>query len=301
MTAFHPKHAAFLASPPARGGGLNRWILAAAHRLRHYGQPSECIAELHRILDGYPLQPREVERAVGKAFDSPVTESIPQPKRNREAEAFAMLKHATDTTADIAAEYAPAEGLEILFDLSPESSDTRRCEGWIDTLFPGNPLLCVGEGVGKFRTAPREELRGTLESMPLIVPSPMSALTGMTQDGRVSAHCIENTGPRKFFVVDQDAGSIAHQVLVILYLREFAPLVMVLHSGGKSLHAWFHTAALDPVAADTFMRLSVSMGADKSLTTKSQFVRMPDGTRQTGERQTVHYFDRKTLTNADNK
>lgn len=292
MTAFHPTVAAFLSSPPARGGGLNVWILAAAHRLRHYGQPSECIAELRSILAGHAVKPGEIERAVAKACNSTPLEPVPPaPKRNKEAETRAILKYAADTTAHIAAEYSPAEGLEILFDLSPESSDTRRCEGWIDTLFPGNPLLCVGHDNSRFQTAPREELRGTLESMALIVPNPMSALTGRTQDGKVSAHTLANTGPRRYFVVDQDAGSIAHQVQVILYLRQFAPLVMVLHSGGKSLHAWFNTERNGPAAADSFMRLAVSLGADKSLTTRSQFVRMPDGTRQTGEHQTVHYFD----------
>ena len=186
-------------------------------------------------------------------------------------------------------------GLELLYSISPESFDGHQTESIIDILFPGNPLLCVGNDNSRFQTAPREELRGTLESMALIVPNPMSALTGKTQDGKVSAHTLDNTGPRRFFVVDQDTGTIEDQSIIVLYLRQFAKLVMVLHSGGKSLHAWFYVAEMPEDECRKFMSLAILAGADRSLMTKSQFVRMPDGTRQTGERQTVHYFDSTAL------
>jgi hypothetical protein len=39
------------------------------------------------------------------------------------------------------------------------------------------------------------------------------------------------------------------------------------------------------------VRYAVSLGTDPAPWVRSQFVRMPDGTRETGERQTVFFFD----------
>jgi hypothetical protein len=39
------------------------------------------------------------------------------------------------------------------------------------------------------------------------------------------------------------------------------------------------------------MQYAVSLGADRATWTRSQFVRMPDGARGNGERQTVFFFN----------
>src|SRR5665213_824116 len=44
----------------------------------------------------------------------------------------------------------------------------------VDRLFPGNPLLCCGQSSDVFDTKPREDWRGELSALQLIVPSPMS-------------------------------------------------------------------------------------------------------------------------------
>ena len=43
------------------------------------------------------------------------------------------------------------------------------------------------------------------------------------------------------------------------------------------------------------MRYAVSLGADRATWTRSQFVRMPDGTRDNGKRQTVYFFNPEVL------
>ncbi len=43
------------------------------------------------------------------------------------------------------------------------------------------------------------------------------------------------------------------------------------------------------------MRKAVSLGADPATWTRSQFVRMPDGTRDNGKRQTVYFFNGEVL------
>ena len=41
-----------------------------------------------------------------------------------------------------------------------------------------------------------------------LVPSPMIARTGLTQEGKESEHTMRNTGPRRFLVVEFDTGGI---------------------------------------------------------------------------------------------
>jgi hypothetical protein len=43
------------------------------------------------------------------------------------------------------------------------------------------------------------------------------------------------------------------------------------------------------------MRYAVSLGADHAPWTRSQFVRIPDGTHENGRRQPVFYFNPPTL------
>ena len=40
-----------------------------------------------------------------------------------------------------------------------------------------------------------------------------------------------------------------------------------------------------------FLRYAVSLGADRALSSPSQFTRMPFGTHANGVRQSVHYFN----------
>jgi hypothetical protein len=62
-------------------------------------------------------------------------------------------------------------------------------------------------------------------------------------------------------------------------------------SGGKSLHGWFSVWGDPEDAVLKFFQRVVSLGADPATWTRSQFVRMPDGTRQSGEKQPVFYLD----------
>ena len=78
--------------------------------------------------------------------------------------------------------------------------------------------------------------------MQFIVPSPMTARTGHTQDGKESEHTLENTGPRRFLVVEQDAGTVDEQAAILFHLAKLRPMALAPHSGSKSLHGWFYCA-----------------------------------------------------------
>jgi hypothetical protein len=155
--------------------------------------------------------------------------------------------------------------------------------------------------MAKFHTAPREDFRGLLHRLSLIVPSPMSAATGARKsDGKQSPHTLENTGPRRFLVVEFDHGTADEQAALHWHLREFAPLVLVVSSGGKSQHGWFNCQGIAEDVTRRFMRYAVTLGADPATWTRSQFVRLPQGWRADKQApQDVAFFDPAKLERGD--
>jgi len=279
-----------LASQPPRGQGLNNWFYRVALSLHPFRSEAEIIALLAAATAGEPLQAGEVERAVRRskatarqtgATTAPIRRTPKWPTVDQE-QRNAII----------------ASGFELydLWENSPIRFDpSDRCtEQIVDALFPGNPWLCVGTA-HSFKTRRREELRGQLASLPQIVPSPMKAQTGLTQDGKVSEHTLEATGSRRFLIVEQDSGTLDEQAAILTHLAERAPLALVVHSGGKSLHGWFVASGYSEDLLHQFMRRCVALGADPALWTRSQLARMPDGTRDTGERQKVYFFNPEVL------
>jgi len=157
-----------------------------------------------------------------------------------------------------------------------------RVDMFIDTLFPGDPWLCVGMASNCFHTARREVWRGRLHDKSLIVPSPMCAQKGRTKQGKLSCHSEDNTGPRRFLIVEFDKGSLDQQAAILWHLAKFAPLALVVFSGSKSCHGWFFCEAAED-KLQRFFDYAVSLGADPKTWSRSQFVRLPDGKRSDGK------------------
>jgi hypothetical protein len=158
----------------------------------------------------------------------------------------------------------------------------------------GDPWVCFGSNQD-FTT---ERLSKIIkpEQYPQIVPSPMLDKYGMTADGRRSQHTLSGTGPRRFLVLEFDGIDRDTQAAVLLHLSERAPLTMVVDSGGKSLHGWIFVAGKTDEQLRPFFRMACGLGADPATWNRSQFVRMPDGRRDNGNRQSVLFFNEGTIT-----
>ena len=156
-----------------------------------------------------------------------------------------------------------------------------------------DPLLCIGKDSQHFATRRLGTwiVSNKLQTCSLIVPSPMISRTGRTKDGRESQHTLDNTGARRFLVVEFDDGTTDEHAALLWHLRSFAPLTLVVHSGGKSLHAWFYCQGQPEENLRRFMEYAVSLGADSATWTRCQFVRLPSGRRENGALQEVLYFD----------
>jgi hypothetical protein len=188
-------------------------------------------------------------------------------------------------------------------------------------LFPADSLLCLAGSQRSSITAPLSTwLSRHLQCYSFIVPSPMSAETGLTLDGRASFRTLSNVGARRYLVCEFDFSEYAKdrketryapliralrgrgisilemQAALIWHLAGLLPLVMVVFSGRISLQGWLYAAGAPEFALLAFMGGAVRLGADPATWCPCQLVRLPDGSRLNAAglpvaRQTVEYFN----------
>jgi hypothetical protein len=156
--------------------------------------------------------------------------------------------------------------------------------------------------------------RGLEGNFQFIVPSPMTARSGLTQNGRQSARCLHNVGARRFLVIEFDMtpqsefwGRLIQRwekkgisifdaqasLLVNLATNPGlrAPLACVVYSGNKSLQGWYYVNGFEDERVLPFFQRAVGLGADRATWTKCQLVRLPGGLRENGRRQEVVYLN----------
>jgi hypothetical protein len=256
---------------PPEGEGVHRWLYYAACNLADAGVPSQ---EAQAIIEGLMTRPPKPASEVEDAVRSAGGERKPGPRW---------------TPADPHLITEVTKGAPSLCELTSRSprpiqfGQSSRTEECIDALFAGDPWLCVGRADWQFYTARREWWRNKLSERALIVPSPMSAEKGCTKQGKLSYHSEDNTGPRRFLVVEFDRGTLDEQAAIIFHLAQYAPLALVVFSGSKSAHSWFWCQHQSEGKLTRFFNYATSLGADPKTWSRSQFVRMPDGKRTDGK------------------
>jgi hypothetical protein len=307
-----------LNSCPQAGTGVHKWLIKVAVKLHPFFTNKEDIAELlwkYSADCGRDVDDREVWEAI---------ESSARWLKNQKGEGGKrplIPKWPNRNPEIINAIVRAGPSIDGLIARSPVrlTADHPRAEEIMATLFPVNSLVCVGKTKESFKTAPLErwlQFR-LLRQMPFVVPSPMLGVYGRTKGGKNSMHCLENTGPRRFLVIEFDPQSWKElspdeqasygcedvykqrkkdeHAALLWHLAEREKLVLAVDSGKKSVHGWFHCEGRAEESLLEFMRYAVSLGADDSTWTKSQFVRIPDGLREDGKRQRVLYFDPNIL------
>jgi hypothetical protein len=282
-----------LGDPPRAGEGVHNWLFRVSRQLHTHLPAVEIVALLESRVQncGRHVSRKEIEDAVKNALacawqpgsnTTPVPAASKWPSVNQEQQAAILRDNG---------------GLADLWELSPLriEDNAAHTEAIIDRLFPHNPLLCCGRSSSIFDTKPREDWRGELAALALLVPSPMSTVMGLTKDGKESKHTLNNTGPRRFLICEFDTGTVDEHAALLIHLAGYAPLVCAVHSGGKSLHGWFYVQGEPDAKVEKFFRYAVSLGADSRLWARCQFCRLPDGTRDNGKRQILYFLNFKPL------
>jgi hypothetical protein len=261
---------------PSSGSGVHRWVFGAACYCTDNGLTDEEAEPLIKAaMTRNPMPSTEIMDALRSARrEERVPSKIWAPRDDVRIKKI----------------------LETLDPIPPPVLKIANPGYWLDWLFPGNPLLCMGKTNYLFDTKPKKDWHGWGKFQSLIVPSAMSALKGRTKAGHLSAHSFENTGPRQYLVIEFDTGTMEEHWKLLFHLAKQMPLVLVCSSGGKSLHGWFNVKEVEEIKQILFMQTAVALGADPRTWLVSQFVRMPDGTRyESRGRQPVIYFNSQEL------
>lgn len=205
---------------------------------------------------------------------------------------------------------SPCNGVYSFIYQSKPLPDKVNPHFYINEIYKPDDLICIGRRMvykGKVTYPAKTKTLKEWQSQSLteyqyIVPNPMTAKTGKTLDGDDSPRCSGNAGNMDIQVIEIDPPSEEgplselltphdNQAKIIHHLSEFAPILLLMHSGGKSLHAWFKTGGNDE--SEKLLNYAVRLGADSSLKDRSKLVRLPDGTRPADDtpkfRQGIHY------------
>lgn len=271
-------------SPPTHG--IHEFLPSAARKCQFKGMSaSETINYLSSLSYRRKVPQSEITSAVNLVFNT----EIKTTDKPREPKPRSWMKSATDK---IFAEWKTSEqDLIDMSDVHPKDIDQRAL---IECLFPQkDALVCIGSAFNRFITAPLAEHKN-LNQCQFIVPTYMSAREGITTEGKPSCRALSNTGERRYIVLDFDEPEPAHHASIIRWLMGVRAPLMVIKSGGKGLHGWYATETQDRDAQ--FWNLAIMAGADAAIRqNRGQAVRLPMGTRDNGNSQSVVYFNPNNL------
>jgi hypothetical protein len=281
---------------PAPGQGVHRWLLSAANYARWQGaSPEEAKELLLRAMSRAP-QRGEIEQTIVKAFNegSIAFQSRQGPSITRQSQPIGPLARNQSQDSILISE-AVKSGFtyQDLAQINPYAGFKRRSSRTvISALFPAGSLLSCAFGKEYGAKTQALEDFGEFENYRFIVPQPMTAPAGLTAEGKISLRTKANTGPWRFFVYESDTLDFDVQAAVIYELAHYHPLALVVHSGNRSLQAWFYVANLAEDERTLFQCLAIRLGGCKGPLYRGQLVRMPGGwNKKTGKDQAVAFFD----------
>jgi len=259
--------------------------------------PSEAVdlidRKFHQSSQRRKLQRNEVENAVSNAFNSSGIKTkgskyIFKPKRTKTSPESVWPESLNGLGVEEACKRSVKQAIEdyswsveaMMEDSPVQATDWPSAE-ILGQLHSPSDLICCGT-LYKPRT---RELTYWLEngiSGDLFCPNPMRAEKGINLSGKLSERCRDNTGRRKFLVYECDdttLGFDAKAALIrCLWEKTEAKLRMIVHSGGKSLHAMFE-ASDDEEINWQFMNLAVKYGGDPRMYWPEQLSRLPNAHR----------------------
>lgn len=307
----NPKSFLAHASPSIEGQGGQRNLWYVCKQLKRLGAGEETAFDL--LCEHFnprcepPWQEHELRNTLRRAFgqDSSTETTAKRCKVDEKLRSEVMANPVLDAEFCTFAP-SPCERLDPYFFLQKLYADPEA-------------LICMGRSVQCCLTRSMRLWSHRLHGIQYIVPNPMSATMGKSQEGKERYRTLDNTGPRKYLVVEFDlaerdsrgkdtrnASFIREQrakgltvedinSTLIAHLGKKAPLVMAVSSGGKSLHGWFKAEGKADATVEAFFQYACTLGADPQLWVRCQPVRLPDGVRDNGRPQAVKYFNPELL------
>lgn len=284
---------------PDAGDGHNAGLLAVATTCFWMGVSQEdTLAHLRDIYDSDRIDYRTAPaRAVNRVWEHegtvPIDSGDDDGHSNIAAQEELLLRFRR----------TPANSL---VELSPASTKTEP-KDIIKAMFDPHDILNIqftGFEAGTLVTC--DDLPAALTAFKFLNPSTFKKIEGVDveqPDGSFKrmTRCNANVQSRPYMLLECDfkpddpngIAKVERFTTFAMTLAEFAPLVLAVDTGNKSIHFWYDTRKAKPALVAKFFALARLHGADKQLAVKSQIARMPNVPSGGDGRdaQTVLYFD----------
>jgi hypothetical protein len=286
------KYQAALSSIPNPGTGkCHTALLGCANLGVLCGiNPSQIAADIYSNVPRgtREVSPQEVEQAVARAFQDlnrcHRDPRIAIPFRKREAPLVS-----SDFAKKVIAMGHHANELDIRNRsvIPIPENQAEHSVLLLDTLYQPDEQVFIGEreepgrpGIN-IRTAKEWWIRMhfTLEQPQLIVANPLTGTAGKTKMGKESFRCDDCVKDRRYAVVEFDNMKMEDQIAFWFAIQ--LPVVCIIHSGNKSLHAWIKVDCKSESAWKTYVeerlfdRILRPIGADTSCRNESRMSRLP--------------------------
>jgi len=270
---------------PKGGNGVHSWLMTTANLAAIAGiPPMTAEAEIVRAMTRPPSPASEVATAIRKAFSeyapgadyTPRKYSAPRPKPLPQT-AKAFIRR-----GDGAEESDWWEASPIRIDWEPGREDALAL---LRTLYaPGEFVFC-GErygGAEGVRTAADwiARIEGGATVPPHFAPNPMTGEAHQTGDGKSSRRCDAAVASFRFAVAEFDGMSKPDQLAFWWGFRT-APIVALIDSGGKSIHAILKVDCAtradweQEIEGKLFPRVLCPLGCDPACRNESRLSRLP--------------------------
>lgn len=261
-----------LLSKPPTQGNTHRWLAQVANGLKHVVSAEDCFRFLRRTCDEFvthrTVPDREIEAAVDFAYSG---KPVAKPNLGRQPvewpePSLALIESTLQTTPPVC---------DVTQPLDISAGEV------LSHLFRPGELVCSGRNTERASVRPLEETIADANWLQFVVVNPMRGLEAPNYQGRMSPRCQNNTGLRRHLVVEFDNPGLGkHQQASLLgHLAQVVPLVLVVDSGGKSLHGWFRVDQLSRQDQVRFFCLACLLAADPSRWDVCGWLRMPGGLR----------------------
>jgi hypothetical protein len=253
-------------------GNTHRWLAQVASGLRHVLNAEACFAFLRRCCDEFvdhrKIPDREIEAAVDFAYSG-----RPVAKVNFGRQPVDWPEPSQALIDRVLFETFPA--FDVTADTGLGAADV------LPRLFKPGELVCTGRNTEKAMVRPLEEALADADWLQFIVVNPMRDREAPNYQGKLAPRCQNNTGLRRHLVAEFDSPALSkeQQARLATKLGEFAPLVLIVDSGGKSLHAWFRVDHLSRQDQVRFFCVACLLGADSTRWDVCGWLRMPGGLR----------------------
>lgn len=301
---------------PSPGAGCHTALLGVANLGILAGlTPERIFADIRAAI---PTGRRRVpDREIPDAIDKAAAECEPLGKRRKlsreERRAYAKQKweanrrrQAEQQRAEKVAEHVgkiPEADPVELWERSPirlTDDPSEDAELLLRSLYGPDELVWCG---GVYQQHPPQTPAQWIEDWhrgegvpPHVVPNPLSGEQAQASNGNPSYRCDAAVSAWRFVLIEFDDLSIEAQAGRICWMLDQGwAIACVIHSGGKSLHAWFRVnlASADAwqqeVHNELFPRYLIPMGADRACRNASRLSRLP-GAMRDGQQQRLLYL-----------